>query len=143
MLKLIKPFFIAVLIWEIMIALSIVAIYAIARKTSPSGEDKPWLIWSFLLGLVVALCCVPLCNKLRRSASTILGLSLGLMIPLLVGWFWGPVMEPWVFSWRHPFIGLDAWIAGLHLSVPSAAAGAIIGYTQSRTDLPDRNTANV
>jgi hypothetical protein len=137
--RFVKGFLLALLIWEVIIAISIVAMYATAHRTSPSTEDKPWLTWAFVLGFVVVLCCWPLCGTLRRVPSTMICSCFGLFIPLLAGWLWGPLMEPRVFSWDYPLIGLDAWIEGLHLSIPSAIAGGIIGYTQAGKLIPKQN----
>lgn len=133
MLTFIKTFAAGLLVWEAAVASAIAIMYALAHR-APEAEARPWLISAFSLGLFVVSACVMVCRRFRPLYGTVIGFSLGLVIPVLMGWLWGRATEPWVFSWRYPLSGLDAWIEGLQLSIPSAIAGGIIGYLQARNN---------
>jgi hypothetical protein len=108
----------------------------LARRRFLSGGGK-FIVWAVIVGFVVAALSYPLCRALHRLPSVVVGVILGLLIPVTLGWLWGRLAEPWGFPQRVLWTGLDAWIAGVELSIPSALAGAVVGYLQARNEITE------
>ena len=143
--KLLNYLVVPLLAWDAIVGGSIAVMYLLAHQTSVGPEGRAFLIWAFVLGFVVVLLCWPVCRVLHRIPGTLTGLGFGLFIPIIAGWFWGQVVEPtrlrdwpnpWSLPWGLNWGGLEAWVAGLVLSIPSAIAGAIVGFLQARSPVP-------
>jgi hypothetical protein len=132
MLKSLRNAVLSFLAWYAVVGCSIVLMYAIAHRKSVGPEGVAYLTWAFLLGLFVVLLSSPFCRLLNRVPSALVGMGFGLAIPILFAWFWGRSIEHWAVSRGLLWTGLDAWIAGMQLSIPSAIGGGVSGYLQGR-----------
>jgi len=103
-----------------------------------------------MLGFAVVLLCWPVCRVLRRIPGTLTGLGIGLLIPIIAGWFWAQVVDPtrvrdwpnpWSLPWGLNWGGPDAWVAGLVLSIPSTIAGGIVGFLQAKSPAPPKRAS--
>src|SRR5216683_7882048 len=126
----VRKILVSLLVWEAMVVGSISLIYAFARGKSFDLEDRAFLSWAFILGIVVVLLCWSVCRTLPRTPSTLIGFSLGALVPIVAGWAWGRLVDPRLHDWPHPLTlpwgvywgGYEAWVAGLELSIPSGIA---------------------
>jgi hypothetical protein len=143
--KLLHYLVVPLITWEAIVGSSIALMYALAHRKSFDREDGAFFIWAFILGFLVVLLCWPVCRVLRRIPAILTGLCFGLLAPIIAGWFWGQVVEPtrlrdWPNPWSLPlglnWGGLEAWVAGLWLSIPSAIAGGIVGFLQAKKLAP-------
>lgn len=149
MRRVLRRLFVSLLAWEVIVACSIAFMYVLANRKSLGPEGQAFLLWAFALGFVVVLICWPVCQRLSRVRSILAGLGLGLLVPAVAGLLWGRVVDPRLYGWNHPWglpsglnwTGMDAWLAGLQLAVPSAVAGAIVGLLQAK-DLRGTATSN-
>jgi hypothetical protein len=135
MLKILRSVVLSLLAWYAVVACSLFLMYAVAHRKSLGPEGVAYLKWTFLVGLSVALFISPLCRLLKPVPSSLLGMGFGLMIPILSAWIWGRALEHWAVSRGFLWTGLDAWIAGMQLSIPSAIGGGVSGYLQGRVPL--------
>ena len=132
MLKSLRNAVLSLLTWYAVAACSILFMYAIAHRKSPGPEGVAYLTWAFLLGLLVVLPSSPFCRLLNRVPSTLVGMGFGLLIPIIFAWLWGRSIEQWALSRGLLWTGLDAWIAGMQLAIPSSIGGSVSGYLQGR-----------
>lgn len=96
---------------------------------SVGPEERQALVFAFLIGCAVVAGCRLLVGNLHRVAGSLVGLVLGLLIPVAGGWMWGQL--PVVFqTLRWSF--LEAWVDGLTIAIPSSIAGLFIGWVQSK-----------
>jgi hypothetical protein len=101
--------------------------------TSFTIEDKHVLEFALVIGFEIFLTCLALCGMIRRVWGTLVGLCVGLIVPIVTGWAWGRVIAyyPWA-TWIFDITSLEAWIGGLVLSIPGGIAGAVVGFLVSR-----------
>lgn len=132
MLKALETFVLSLVVWEAVVTASVLIMYVMAGRTSIGPEGSRYLTLAGILGLLVVLLCWSVCRKLTRLASVLVGLGLGLTVPILAGFMAGKAADQWITDWGHYGTSLDLWIEGLQLSLPSGIAGAIIGLLQGR-----------
>lgn len=126
--KSVRSFILSWLIWEIIVSCAFVGMYLDARKTLGLSEVRSIVAGDSWLGFLVVLAIWPLCRLLRRLPATLVGLGVGLFVPLAPGWIWGQWIERYAWSESFSWSAMGLWIAGLEAAIPSALAGAIVGY---------------
>jgi hypothetical protein len=133
MLNLRRNFVIPLLVWQALVAGSIVIMDLATGGISLGPEARRFWTFAFLLGFVVVLLTWPVCRMFRRVTGALAGLGLGLLIPVLYGWIWGLLVDHyWQTSWGHSWTFLEAWIEGWVLSIPSGIAGVFVGFLQAK-----------
>jgi len=129
--KCLKSFVIPLVACEAVIILSVGLIYSYsARGHSPFDllAAKP-LASMLLIGLDISLVCLPLCRLIRPAWGTLVGFSVGLVVPVVTGWASGYMIScyPWAL-WIFHMTKFEAWIGGLAMSIPGGPAGAVAGF---------------
>ncbi len=119
----------------------------IAAGERPHLEDAPNWLPVILLALVPALICFPICRALDRIPGTLAGLGIGMIVPILVGWIRAQIVDRALTRWPAPAWAqnsdpLSLWISGLELAIPSAIAGAIVGFLLSQRTTPYDSLSN-
>lgn len=132
MQKSIKVLILSLLAWDVCVGFSIAMMDMMAHRRQLNPGGTRYLIWASIMGFTVILLSYPLCRMLRGVPCVLVGIVLGLLIPPSLGWIWGRLAEPWALSQGLLWTGLDAWIAGVQLAIPSAFGGGIMGFLQSR-----------
>jgi hypothetical protein len=132
MLKLLKSFFLSLLVWYAIVGSSVLGLYMLARASPVGSEAHSYFIRLVWLGALVIVLLWPICRILRGLAAVLIGASLGLAVPILVGWVWANWIERRVASWGLLWNGMDLWIQGFQIAIPSAIAAGIVGYLLSR-----------
>jgi hypothetical protein len=127
--KCLKGFVIPLVACEAVFVLWLGATCLAKGDTSFTIEDKHVLEFTLVIGLETFLACLALCGMTRRMRATLVGLCVGLIVPIVTGWAWGRVITsyPWA-TWIFYMTSLEAWIGGLVLSVPGGIAGAVVGF---------------
>jgi hypothetical protein len=127
-----KGFVISWVVWVIIVDCAVVGMYLVARKV-PTISDAEWyLAQNSIVGLVVISLVWIFCRSLGRVLGTCIGLGIGALIPIAPAWIWGRWIESHASPSGVPLNGLDLWIGGLELMIPSALGAAIAGYLVSR-----------
>jgi len=127
-----RLFVVSLLVCEAIIAAAIAVMYLLAGKTSLGPEDRRYIDFAFVLGVVIVLACWPVCRMLQRAGGALAGFVVGLATAVATGWVWALVIDHWINVRIHYWTPLDAWVEGLQLLIPSGVAGAIIGFLQAR-----------
>jgi hypothetical protein len=126
--KLVRGFLFSWLIWEVIVGCAVVGMYLVVRRVPTGSDVESFVTEDLLLGLVIVGLIWLLCRSFGGVVRTLVGLVLGLLIPIAPGWIWGQWFERYVWSWGLPFNAMGLWIGGLELAIPSALAGGIVGY---------------
>lgn len=126
-----RRLWLAALVWE-SIVLAYVAAVIWIRSGRINSENLRVLAEIALAGLIVVLSCWPICRVLQKWVGALTGAAVGLAIPLVLGWMVGIMANRFQGSWGHFITPLESWILGLQISIPSAIAGAIVGFLQAK-----------
>lgn len=136
MTALIRRLLISLLVCEAIIMVSVGALFLMAGRTSLGPEAIRYLKLAFVIAFPVALLSYWICNAVPRKApatTTLIGGAVGLLTSVLAASLWGLAADQWVGQWGHYWTFLDAWSEGLQLAIPSAIAGALIGFFRARS----------
>lgn len=120
------------LVWNTVVGVSIGVLYLRAGKNPFNPEGERFLLVTFVMGLVVVPLCWSVCTRFHTFAAAVIGLCIGSLTPVALGYVFGRVLENWSW-WQQYATSLDAWTAGVALSIPSALAGIIVGILQSES----------
>jgi hypothetical protein len=130
--KPLKSFLFSLLLWFVIVGCAVLLFYVSARAM-PVGLEG----WSYFIRLPwFAVLVVPLlwsiCSAFRGPAAVLIGVGLGLAGPIVAGWLYAACIDPNIASWGLPWGGMDVWVQGLLIAVPSSVAGGCIGYFLNR-----------
>jgi hypothetical protein len=132
MRRTLKGFVMSWVVWEIIVDCAVVGMYLVARKVPKISDFEWYVVQNALVGLVVVSLVWMSCRALGRVLGTFVGLGIGTLIPIAPAWIWGQWLESHAAPSGIPFNGLDLWIGGMELAIPSAIAGGIVGYVAAR-----------
>jgi hypothetical protein len=138
MLKLLKSFFLSLLVWYVIVGSSVLGLYMLARASPVGPEAQSYFMRLIGLGAFVIIVLWPICRLLHGLAAVSIGTSFGLAVPILAGWVWLKWIERWDVSRGLLWNGMDLWIQGFQIAIPSALAGGIVGYFLGRQGVPHR-----
>lgn len=124
---------------EAVLLVAVAVMYLLAHRVPVWPEDKAYVRMAFMVGLVIVLVCWPVCRLVYRVPGTLVGLALGLATPAVVGWLWSSLAEYFEYysfgAWARNW-GIEPpwtfWVLTLTLSIPSAIAGAVVGFLQAK-----------
>jgi len=91
---------------------------------------KP-LAFMLTLGLGIALVCFPLCRMIGRVWGTLVGLCLGVAVPIVTGLALTYVISHCPLGFFNE-TSFEALIGGFVMSIPGGIAGAVVGFLVAR-----------
>jgi hypothetical protein len=137
--SIVKRLIISLLICEAIMAVSAGVPLLMAGRASAGPETIRFLKFAVGVGIPVALVSFGICGSISAKSGYIIAVTVGgvvgLLTSVLSGYTLGNLADIWIMGWGHHTTPLDTWVSGLLLAVPSAIAGAAIGWLQARFEV--------
>lgn len=132
----VRRLIVSLLVCEAIMVVSVGLLFLMAGRISVTPVTFRFLKFAVGLGIPVTLLSFGICNSIaaKHRYATCLAISgaVGFIVSVLWGYVWASLADSWAMGWGHYSSPLSSWGRGLLLAVPSAIAGAAIGWLEVR-----------
>ena len=132
-----KRLIISLFVCEAIMVVSAALLCLKAGRTLVTPETSGFLRFAVGVGIPVTLVSFGISNsvagKYRYAAAISIGATVGFIMSVFSGYAWASLADIWATGWGHDSTPLESWAGGLLLAIPSAFAGAAVGWLQVRS----------
>jgi hypothetical protein len=136
MVTFVKPFVLSVFVFASILLVSLVLMSAVASNW-PEPKDFIGIVLNLLfVAAVLSVISVVICQQLARIPAAIMGLVIGLLVPVLIGWVAKELVvvmqDRW--AWTRSTDPVSEWVGYLVLAPPGAIGGLVVGLLLAEKD---------
>jgi hypothetical protein len=136
MITFVKAFLLGVIVFASVLLVSLILMSAVASNW-PEPKDFVGIVLNLLfVAAVFSVIAVVICQQLARIPAAIMGLVIGLLVPVVIGWgakeLVGAMQDRW--AWTRSTDPISEWVGYLVLAPGGAIGGLVVGLLLAEKD---------